>query len=117
MPGSSPTMARREPTMRLNKVDFPTFGRPTMAMVGTPTVTGALIELELIRVKGFSNDHVGQWLIIETPWLQLLSPPPPALLAPGNRLSRSTNSSRPEACSRAPIPHTSFAADSFRWRK
>jgi hypothetical protein len=26
-------------------------GRPTIAIVGTPTVTGALIELELIRVK------------------------------------------------------------------
>jgi hypothetical protein len=26
-------------------------GRPTMAMVGTPTVAAALIDLELIRVK------------------------------------------------------------------
>src|ERR1700685_3778523 len=51
-------MARREPTMRLNSVDLPTLGRPTIAMVGTPTVTGALIELELIRVKDFSNGHV-----------------------------------------------------------
>src|ERR1700676_2343001 len=51
IPGSSPTMARRDPTIRLNSVDFPTLGRPTMAMVGTPTVAGALIELELIRVK------------------------------------------------------------------
>jgi hypothetical protein len=50
-------MARREPTMRLNSVDFPTLGRPTMAIVGTPTVAGALIELELIRVKGPGNDH------------------------------------------------------------
>src|SRR6202521_6304503 len=55
MPGSSPTMARREPTMRLNSVDFPTLGRPTMAMVGTPAVTGALIELELIRVKVYRD--------------------------------------------------------------
>src|SRR3984957_4209508 len=46
-------MARRDPTIRLNSVDFPTLGRPTMAIVGTPTVAGALIELELIRVKGF----------------------------------------------------------------
>src|SRR5208282_4902357 len=44
-------MARRDPTMRLNSVDFPTLGRPTMAIVGTPTVAGALIELGLIRVK------------------------------------------------------------------
>src|SRR6202451_867607 len=51
-------MARREPTMRLNSVDLPPLGAPTIAMVGTPTVTGALIELELIRVKDFSNGHV-----------------------------------------------------------
>src|SRR5690348_3285469 len=31
MPGSSPTMARRSPMRRLNRVDFPTFGRPTIA--------------------------------------------------------------------------------------
>jgi ATP-dependent DNA helicase DinG len=34
MPGSSPTIARREPTMRLNNVDFPTLGQPTIASVG-----------------------------------------------------------------------------------
>jgi hypothetical protein len=34
MPGSSPTMARREPTRRLNRVDLPTLGRPTMAIRG-----------------------------------------------------------------------------------
>ena len=34
MPGSSPTMARRDPTSRLNSVDLPTLGRPTMAMRG-----------------------------------------------------------------------------------
>src|SRR5581483_4501741 len=32
MPGSSPTMARRAPTRRLNRVDLPTLGRPTIAM-------------------------------------------------------------------------------------
>src|SRR6266487_1343312 len=34
MPGSSPTIARRDPTSRLNSVDLPTFGRPTIAMRG-----------------------------------------------------------------------------------
>src|ERR1051326_209968 len=34
MPGSSPTMARRDPISRLNSVDFPTFGRPTIATRG-----------------------------------------------------------------------------------
>src|ERR1700757_884320 len=35
MPGSLPTIARREPTRRLNSVDLPTSGRPTMASRGT----------------------------------------------------------------------------------
>src|SRR2546421_7826653 len=38
MPDSSPTIARREPTIRLNSVDLPTFGRPTMARRGRETV-------------------------------------------------------------------------------
>src|ERR1043165_934430 len=35
MPGSSPTMARLCPVMRLKRVDFPTLGLPTMTTVGT----------------------------------------------------------------------------------
>jgi hypothetical protein len=35
MPGSSPTMERRSPTSRLKSVDFPTFGRPTIATSGS----------------------------------------------------------------------------------
>src|SRR5215471_17853812 len=34
MPGSSPVMARRDPVMRLKRVDFPTLGLPTMTTVG-----------------------------------------------------------------------------------
>src|SRR5882672_364505 len=34
IPGSSPTMARRRPVIRLNSVDLPTLGRPTMTMLG-----------------------------------------------------------------------------------
>src|SRR5690242_8175589 len=34
MPGSSPTMARLCPVMRLKRVDFPTLGLPTMTTVG-----------------------------------------------------------------------------------
>src|SRR5947207_9695799 len=34
MPGSSPTMARRCPVIRLKRVDFPTLGLPTMTTVG-----------------------------------------------------------------------------------
>src|SRR6516162_10205099 len=35
MPGSSVTIERRWPIKRLNKVDLPMFGRPTMAMSGS----------------------------------------------------------------------------------
>src|SRR6266404_1687117 len=34
MPGSSPTMARRDPVRWLKSVDLPTLGRPTMATSG-----------------------------------------------------------------------------------
>src|SRR5262245_32170786 len=34
IPGSSPTIDRRDPTSRLKSVDLPTFGRPTIANVG-----------------------------------------------------------------------------------
>src|SRR5215467_5405339 len=34
MPGSSPTIALRDPTRRLKSVDLPTLGRPTIAMRG-----------------------------------------------------------------------------------
>src|ERR1035441_410253 len=35
MPGSSPTMARRDPVRWLKSVDLPTLGRPTMATSGS----------------------------------------------------------------------------------
>src|SRR6185437_8281975 len=35
MPGSSPTMERRLPRIALKRVDFPTFGRPTMTTAGS----------------------------------------------------------------------------------
>src|SRR5947209_3662601 len=34
IPGSSPTIARRCPVIRLKRVDFPTLGLPTMTTVG-----------------------------------------------------------------------------------
>ena len=37
VPGRSDTMAARPPTIRLNSVDLPTFGRPTIATVGMLT--------------------------------------------------------------------------------
>src|ERR1051326_2039358 len=65
MPGSSPTMARREPTRRLNKVDFPTLGRPTMAISGvSELVIEAFIFLNqlgrgkpLLHTACFSDEY------------------------------------------------------------
>src|SRR5215470_4076230 len=57
MPGSSPTMARREPARRLKSVDLPTLGRPTMAMVGTrgEAVSVAVAGLDKVSVNGFPD--------------------------------------------------------------
>src|SRR5580698_747406 len=41
MPGSSPTIDRREPVKRLNRVDLPTLGRPTIAKTGWLAVSAA----------------------------------------------------------------------------
>src|SRR5215207_5902120 len=43
MPGSSPTMERRSPTSRLKSVDFPTFGRPTIATSGSAAPLASLL--------------------------------------------------------------------------
>src|SRR5579862_9049008 len=59
MPGSSPTIARREPTMRLKSVDLPTLGRPTMARSGTPASAGWLIDLGLILVTAHDDGFNG----------------------------------------------------------
>src|SRR5579872_2197652 len=59
MPGSSPTMARREPTIRLNSVDLPTLGRPTIAIVGTGALAGVtVLVLEMGSVKGFTRGQL-----------------------------------------------------------
>ena len=45
MPGSSPTMERREPVRRLKSVDLPTLGRPQMAMSGRRRLEAAGFEV------------------------------------------------------------------------
>ena len=50
-PGRSSTSARRLPTRRLNSVDLPTFGRPTMATVKLMIGTGALGVRALCRAR------------------------------------------------------------------
>src|SRR5215212_2381094 len=52
MPGSSPTMERRSPTSRLKSVDFPTFGRPTIATSGNvPPLASLLCSLDISVLK------------------------------------------------------------------
>src|SRR5207344_1043065 len=43
-PGVSSTMARRRPTRRLNRVDLPTLGRPTMATLAGATRCGCRLS-------------------------------------------------------------------------
>src|SRR5213595_3383454 len=88
MPGSSPTMARRDPTSRLNSVDLPTLGRPTMAMrealgmvsesssfarpdgSGNPSPHG-------LCYRNLGSYHTSRAVIIETLCLRVPSPPLP----------------------------------------
>jgi hypothetical protein len=52
-------------------VDLPTLGRPTMAMVGTPSMIGVLSELDLIRVM---RAVVGRWPFVVRRWLSACDP-------------------------------------------
>src|ERR1039458_4426106 len=47
MPGSSPTMERRLCVSRLNRVDLPTLGRPTMATSGSASAPAFLGTTDL----------------------------------------------------------------------
>jgi hypothetical protein len=47
MPGSSPTIDRRDPTILLKRVDLPTLGRPTIAIVGMPAAVVSRVFVEL----------------------------------------------------------------------
>src|SRR5579862_8397703 len=55
MPGSSPTMERREPVSRLKRVDLPTFGRPTMAKTGASPFAAFDIVLRVVRFLAFKS--------------------------------------------------------------
>src|ERR1051326_986167 len=72
MPGSSPTIARRPPVIRLNRVDFPTFGRPTITTVGRvcdiriPRITGEVVRTmrqSWIRAKKHRKSRAAAILI------------------------------------------------------
>src|SRR5215813_2213025 len=54
MPGSSPTMERREPVRRLKRVDLPTLGRPTIANTGASLV--CVVSLALFFAFFFAVD-------------------------------------------------------------
>src|SRR5690348_5213646 len=47
MPGSLVTIERRVPVSRLNKVDFPTLGRPTITTEGNSSVMSAAHQFAL----------------------------------------------------------------------
>ncbi len=59
MPGSSPTIDRRELVRRLKSVDLPTLGRPTMARTGHVDVSTAVSRL-LTGGAAASSNGLGQ---------------------------------------------------------
>src|SRR5437660_12476421 len=64
MPGSSPTMARRDPTNRLKRLDFPTLGRRTMTIVGTrPGLATSVIELVWNFAKKICSLGTRYWVL------------------------------------------------------
>src|ERR1035438_9098778 len=86
MPGSSPTMERRLCVSRLNKVDLPTLGRPTMATSGSASAPAFLGTTDLRYVgktclqsglraqgRGFSSADMPQHGIVQ----RLSHPLPP----------------------------------------
>jgi hypothetical protein len=52
IPGSSPTIARRDPISRLKSVDLPTLGRPTMAKVGMADKSKISSDQKLLLATG-----------------------------------------------------------------
>src|SRR6185437_7236636 len=121
MPGSSPTMARREPTSRLNSVDLPTLGRPTMAMRGEEVIEWKP-KSKLHGSRGDSRprlssrvlldkSYVELAFIIETPCLPVLSPPFPSPKAVHRSISFL---GRADCCRRRILP-TNFGAGSCKW--
>src|SRR5712692_7297505 len=59
MPGSSVTIERRCPTRRLNSVDLPTFGRPTITTDGLACVMRSLALCEAIHSNPERASSVG----------------------------------------------------------
>ena len=59
VPGMSETVARSIPTNKFSKVDFPTFGRPTMAKVETPPPPPKIFSPSSAETTGvrFSNSR------------------------------------------------------------
>src|SRR5207237_160943 len=62
MPGSSPTIERRAPTMRLKSVDLPTFGRPTIVTSGNAgrasTADGAVASVSFVLMIECEQSNV-----------------------------------------------------------
>ena len=57
-------MARRDPTNRLKRVDFPTLGRPTMTIVGTrPGLATSVIELVWNFAKKICSLGTRYWVL------------------------------------------------------
>ena len=57
MPGSSPTIDRRDPVRRLNNVDFPTFGLPQIAIKGNASAAALSVETDCCIAASSAARH------------------------------------------------------------
>ena len=56
-PSTSSTMEIRSPAIRLKSVDFPTLGRPTIAIVGRAMISSFLMKGETSVQERLSSFH------------------------------------------------------------
>ena len=74
VPGVSETIAIRLPARRLNRVDLPTFGRPTMAIIGKAMAENGQLngQLMLWHTSGTNRDSLHESHLCPHPVLGLL---------------------------------------------
>src|SRR4051812_28133192 len=71
MPGSSVTMDRRWPIKRLNSVDFPTLGRPMIAMSGVASIYETFLKIARLMIWDLSCLALSYSRASQTPFVSL----------------------------------------------
>ena len=77
MPGSSPTMLRREPVRRLKSVDLPTLGRPQIAMSGRALAAACSMVTDCWRARSSASRQSASWPSAGAEVMRRRRPPEP----------------------------------------